>query len=150
MTQREAALVLPETGPGRVEVDHAIVLFDGVCNLCNNSVNFIIDRDSAGHFKFASLQSEEGQALLQRFAYPADYLNSILLVENGTCYHSSSAALRIAKKLGRGWPLFYAFIVIPPPLRNLIYDWIAKNRYRWFGKQDHCRIPTPELRARFL
>jgi predicted DCC family thiol-disulfide oxidoreductase YuxK len=129
---------------------HALVLFDGVCNLCNSSVNFIIDRDPAGYFKFAALQDETVASLLARFDLSTDYLDSVVLLEEGRCYRESTAALRIARRLRGGWPLFYAFIVVPRPVRDVVYGWIARNRYRWFGKRDTCRIPTPELRERFL
>lgn len=129
---------------------HALVLFDGVCNLCNSSVNFIIDRDPAGYFKFAALQDEAVAPLLARFDLSSDYLDSIVLVEEGRCYRESTAALRIARRLRGGWPIFYAFIVVPRPVRDVVYGWIARNRYRWFGKRDACRLPTPELRERFL
>ncbi len=129
---------------------HALVLFDGVCNLCNNSVNFIIDRDPEAYFKFAALQDEAVKPLLTRYDLSSEYLDSIVLVEAGQCYRNSTAALRIARRLKSGWPLFYAFIMVPRPLRDVVYKWIARNRYRWFGKRDTCRIPTPELRARFL
>lgn len=129
---------------------HALVLFDGVCNLCNNSVNFIIDRDPAAYFKFAALQDEAVKPLLTRYALSSEYLDSLVLVEAGQCYRHSTAALRIARKLKGGWPLFYAIIALPRPVRDVAYKWIARNRYRFFGKRDTCRIPTPELRARFL
>ncbi len=129
---------------------HALVLFDGVCNLCNSSVNFIIDRDPAGYFTFAALQDETVEPLLARFELSNDYLDSIVLVEQGRCYRESTAALRIARRLNGGWPLFYTFLLVPRPLRDLVYGWIARNRYRWFGKRDTCRVPTPELRARFV
>jgi len=128
----------------------AVILFDGVCNLCNGSVNFIIDRDKEAYFKFASLQSAEGTELLASHQLPADKLDSIVLVEGARYYQRSTAALRIARKLRGLWPLLYAFIIIPPFIRNLVYDFIAKNRYRWFGRADSCRMPTPELKNRFL
>lgn len=138
------------TGGNPRPASHPIVLFDGVCNLCNHSVNFIIDRDPDGYFKMAALQDEAVQPLLARFGLSSNYLDSIVLIERGTCYRESTAALRIARRLRGRWPLCYAFIVIPRPLRDLVYGWIARNRYRWFGKQDTCRLPTPELRMRFL
>lgn len=134
--------------------DHALVLFDGVCNLCNGAVNFIIDRDPEGYFTFAALQSEEAAPLLARFGRPpaslTDAPDSIVLIEDGRLHERSAAALRIARRLGLPWSLLYAGIVIPKPLRDALYGWIAANRYRWFGKQDACRIPTPDLRVRFL
>lgn len=132
----------------------AVILFDGVCNLCNSSINFIIDRDRAGRFKFAALQTPEAAPYVTRCnrkaADESDLLQSILLVEKGTCYAKSTAALRIARRLDGAWPLLYGFIIIPGFARDYVYDWIARNRYKWFGKQDACRLPTPELRQRFL
>lgn len=127
-----------------------IILFDGVCNLCNGAVNFIIDRDPNAYFRMAALQSTVGQELLQKHNLKTQDFDTIVLVEGNNIYSHSTAALRIARKLSGAWPLFYAFIVIPSPLRNVVYNWISRNRYRWFGKQDACRIPTPELRSRFL
>jgi predicted DCC family thiol-disulfide oxidoreductase YuxK len=130
--------------------EHPVLLFDGVCNLCNSSVQFIIERDPNARFRFASLQSEEGQALLSRFENrPAD-LSSVVLVQDDLLYARSEAALRVARQLGGGWSLLYAFIVVPRPIRDAVYDWIARNRYRWFGKKDACMIPSPDLKSRFL
>ncbi len=133
--------------------DH-VILFDGVCNLCNSSVNFIIDRDRAGRFKFAALQSDEAVAYLgitdSLGANDPALLQSVVLYENGRLYTKSTAALRIARHLDGGWPLFYGFIVVPRPIRDAAYDIIARNRYRWFGECDACRLPTPALKQRFL
>lgn len=144
---------MPEIGNSE-----AVVLFDGVCNLCNASVNFIIDRDPGGYFKFASLQSVEASRYISTCSQGRgessgeeyDLLSSLVLYENGTCYRQSTAALRIARRLSGAWPLFYGLIVVPAPVRDALYSWVARNRYRWFGKLDTCRIPTPELRSRFL
>lgn len=142
--------IRPEAGlPERPE-PHAFVLFDGVCNLCNGSVNFIIDRDPEGYFKFASLQSEEAEAIMRRVGISGASLESIVLVEGGRVYRRSDAVLRIARKLKGLWPALALFSIVPRPIRDWVYDWIARNRYRWFGKRDTCRIPTPELRSRFL
>lgn len=127
-----------------------IVLFDGVCNLCNHSVQFIIKRDSKSLFSFASLQSQFGQSQLSRFNIPIGLMESIVLIKNGRCYHRSDAVLEIARDLGGLWPLFYGFKIIPRFIRDLVYNLIAKNRYKVFGRQDHCMIPTPALKARFL
>ena len=131
-------------------IQMSIILFDGVCNLCNSSVNFVIDRDTENRFKFAALQSEPGQELLKKNNFPADKADSVLLVQEGKVYQKSRAVLEIALKLGKGWQLLYVFIVIPGFLRNFFYDLIARNRYRLFGRKDTCRIPTPELKAKFL
>ncbi len=126
---------------------HPIILFDGVCNLCNGAVQFIIERDKKQQFRFASLQSDFGQQYQQQVGAAVD---SILLVKNDKIYQKSSAALRIARHLDGLWPLLFLFIIVPPFIRNSIYDWIARNRYRWFGKQDSCWLPTPDLKALFL
>lgn len=133
-----------------VNKEYDILLFDGVCNLCNSSVNFIIDRDPKKHFKFAALQSEFGQAKLKELGFSQEEFDSLVLLSNGKVYRKSSAALRIAKKLKGLWPLLYIFIIIPPFIRHGVYDIIGKNRYKWFGKQDSCRMPTPELKQRFI
>lgn len=127
-----------------------IILFDGVCNLCNASINFVIDRDKQKYFRYAALQSNTGETYLKKFEMSADVFNSIVLVEGDKFYTRSTAALRIAKKMDGAWPILYAFIIIPPFIRNAVYDYIAKNRYKWFGKEETCRIPTPELKSLFL
>jgi predicted DCC family thiol-disulfide oxidoreductase YuxK len=128
----------------------AIVLFDGVCNFCNHSIQFIIKRDKKSYFKFGALQSEEGKALLQEHGLSPEVLDTIVLIENGKAYTYSTAPLRITRKLAWFWPLFYVFILIPTFIRNPIYKWISRNRYKWFGKQESCLMPTPEIRSRFL
>ncbi|MBT30890.1 MAG: thiol-disulfide oxidoreductase [Thalassobius sp.] len=128
---------------------YSIILFDGVCNLCNGSVNFIIDHDKKNRFKFTSLQSEKGQELLKKHNLNLE-LESIILVENEKTYQKSDAALRISKKLNFPIPLLYVAIIIPRLIRDQIYNYIAKNRYKWFGKSDSCRMPTPELKAKFI
>ena len=130
--------------------DKIIILFDGVCNLCNSSVNFIIDKDKKDVFRFAPLQSDYGRNVSEKFGLPTGNYDSFVLIENGKCYIKSSAALKTARHLPHFYKLFYAFIIIPPFLRNPIYDFIASNRYKWFGKKDSCRIPTPELKNKFL
>lgn len=127
-----------------------VVLFDGVCNLCNRSVQFIIKRDKKQQFLFASLQGKTGQQLLQQFDLPANDLNSFILIEGDKVYKRSTGALRMLKALGGGWQLLYAFIIVPPFIRDAVYNWIARNRYKWYGKREECMIPTPELRQRFL
>lgn len=137
------------------EEPQAVVLFDGVCNLCQGSVNFIIDRDPKSHFRFAPLQGQRAAALLvshgrKALAAGADP-DSIVLLEGGKVYEHSTAALRIARRLSGLWPLlYYLFIWIPRPIRDVVYRFIARNRYRWFGKTEACRMPTPALKARFL
>jgi len=127
-----------------------IILFDGVCNLCNSSVNFIIDNDHKNVFKFTSLQSEKGIELLKKYDLLDKNIDSVILVENDKAYVKSDAALKIAKTLGGKYKLFYGLIILPAFIRNFFYDIIAKNRYKWFGKKDSCRIPTLELKSKFL
>ena len=127
----------------------AIVLFDGVCNFCNGTVNFIIARDRGGYFKFAPLQSEIGERL--RAQYEIDEaVDSIVLIEDEIAYTYSDAALRIARSIGGAWAILYIFIIVPKPIRDFFYRLFARNRYRLFGKKDVCMVPTPEIRERFL
>lgn len=131
-------------------INKKIVLFDGVCNLCSSSVQFILKKDQKDQFLFGSLQGDAGQEYLKKFNLPADAFNSFMLVEGETLYTSSTAALRMLKHLGGGWKLLYGFIVTPKFIRDAVYNWIAKNRYKWFGKKDACWMPTPALKAKFL
>jgi len=133
-----------------MEDNKSLLLFDGVCNLCNSSVQFILLRDKKDRFRFASLQSDYGQNLLREHNLPTESFNSLVLVENDKVYKKSTAALRIARKLKGLWPLLFAFIIIPPFIRNFVYDIIAKNRYRWFGKKEECMLPRPEWKQKFL
>ena len=126
------------------------ILFDGVCNLCAWAVRFILERDPRNALRFASLQSDTGQRLLAEHGLQAVTMDSFVLIENGVAFTESTAALRVSRHLHRAWPLCYAGIILPRVLRDPIYRFIARNRYRWFGKQDSCMMPTPELRARFL
>jgi len=127
-----------------------IILFDGVCNFCDASVQFIIKRDPAAHFLFTSLQSEKGLELTKKYAIPED-VDSLVLIENGKAFTKSSAALRIAKKLDGLWHLFFLLILVPRKIRDGVYNYVAKNRYKWFGKkEDACMLPSPEQRKRFI
>ena len=136
----------------------AVVLFDGVCNFCDASVNFVIEHDRDGYFKFAPLQSEVGKTLaaehglVSATAMPetSDGIDSLILIEDGKAYTHSTGALRIARRLGGPWSWLYAFIIVPLPIRDFFYRLFAKYRYRMFGRKDECMIPTPEVRARFL
>src|SRR5690348_5792030 len=130
--------------------NHIVVLFDGVCNLCSGSVQFIIKRDARGTFKFASLQSAYAQNQLVKFQSPSGELYSIMVLENGVLYQRSDAILRILANLGGFWYVLSGFRIIPKFIRDAMYNLIAKNRYRIFGKKDQCMIPTPELNARFM
>ena len=127
-----------------------ILLFDGVCNLCNSTVKFTIKRDPKEKFKFASLQSESGQALLKKFGLPNNDFNSFVLIRGDKYYQKSSAALQVLKELGGIWQLFYILILVPKPIRDYVYNVIAKSRYKIFGKKDACMIPTPDIKKRFL
>lgn len=127
-----------------------IILFDGVCNFCNGAVNFTIKRDKKKVIKFAALQSEAGTQLLKQYGLPANDLRSFLFIENGKAYNRSTAALKVCRHLTGLWPLCYGFIIVPAFIRNGIYDFIAKNRYKWFGQRQECMLPTPEVRTRFL
>jgi predicted DCC family thiol-disulfide oxidoreductase YuxK len=130
--------------------DHPIILFDGVCNFCNGAVNFTIKRDKQKKIRFAALQSDAGRQLVQQLGLPADDMRSFLFIENGKVYNRSTAALKMCRYLSGLWPLCYGLIIVPSFIRNGIYDWIAKNRYKWFGERQECMIPTPDIKARFL
>ena len=130
--------------------NHAIVLFDGVCNFCNSKINFIIRHDKRDYFRFAPLQSDIGKKYLSEHHINTSETDSFILVEDGKTYDRTTAALRIAKKLNGGWPLMYGFIIVPPFIRDIVYRIIAKNRYKWWGKKDSCMVPTPDVRAKFL
>lgn len=129
---------------------HSVILFDGVCNLCNASVQFIIKHDKKQLFRFAALQSAFGQNVVNKFNLADKNIDSVILLENNSVLLKSDAALRIAKQLGGIYSMLYVFIVLPKFIRNRIYDFIARNRYRWFGKQESCMIPTPELKKLFI
>lgn len=126
-----------------------IILFDGVCNFCNAAINFVIDHDVERRFRFASLQSDIGQRILTENRRSVSDFDTVLLVREGKLYEKSTAALEIARYL-RGWTWLYAFRFIPRFIRDAVYNLIAKNRYRIFGKSESCRIPTPEERSLFI
>jgi predicted DCC family thiol-disulfide oxidoreductase YuxK len=121
-----------------------------VCKFCDASVNWIIDHDPAGRIRFAALQGETGQRLLAEFGLPATDLDTLVLVEGRRCWTRSTAVLRVAGHLGWPWRMLSAFLLMPAFLRDPLYRVFAANRFRWFGRLDTCRVPTPELRARFL
>ena len=127
----------------------AIVLFDGECNFCDASVQFIIKRDPKGYFQFAAQQSDIGETLKRQYKVP-NSMDSILVIDQHKVYYSSDAALHISKHLNGLWSYLYMLKVTPKPLRDIAYKFIAKNRYAWFGKKDSCMIPPPEIRNRFL
>lgn len=141
----------------------ATVLFDGVCNFCDSSVNFIIEHDPTGYFKFAPLQSDEGKRLANEYGFESATaaesaqaasdlipIDSVILIEEGNAYTHSTAALRITSRMGLPWSLLYAFIIVPTPVRDFFYKLFARYRYRFFGRKDQCMLPSPEVRARFL
>jgi len=127
-----------------------VLLFDGVCNLCAGSVQFVLKRNKKENIRFSSLQSEFGQKKLHESKLPEDYTESLVLIENGEAYVKSDAALRLAKHLDGMWKLSSVLLIIPKFIRNPVYDWVAKNRYKWFGKKEVCWIPEPKWKARFL
>ncbi|MGH7177315.1 MAG: thiol-disulfide oxidoreductase DCC family protein [Tepidisphaeraceae bacterium] len=128
----------------------AIVLFDGECNFCNASIRFIIDRDPAGRFRFASLQSDAGRKLVAQSGLPDGWSGSMVVVENGAARTSSSAALRVARGMRFPWPMLYGLIVVPPFVRDAVYNAFAARRYRWFGRSDACPLPPAGIAARFI
>ena len=131
-------------------VEKPVILFDGVCNLCNSAVQFVIKRDKEEIFHFSSLQSEFGQKTLSENNLDTKNLSSFILKQGNKVYFKSTAALNVAKLLG-GWiALFWVFIIIPKPIRDTVYQWVANNRYRWFGKKEECWLPTQELKKRFI
>ena len=137
--------------PGSIDTGGKIViLFDGVCNLCNGAVQFIIKRDKTSKFLFASLQSDFGQSQLQKFGLDPSELHSIIALDNGKFFERSDAALTIASGLAQPWPMLGVFRILPRFFRDWIYDLISKNRYKIFGKRESCMIPTPELKGRFV
>ena len=131
-------------------MEPAVILFDGVCNLCNASVRFVIPRDPRGQLRFAALQSDPGRALQERLGLDPEALDGVVLVEADRVYQKSSAVLRAARRLSGAWPLLGLLLAVPRPLRDWAYDRFAERRYRWFGRSDACLVPTPEIRERFL
>lgn len=140
----------PSSSVASPRADKSQVYADGMCNLCNGSVKFILPRDRKFRFQFGTLQSEATQKVLASFgANPSD-LSSVVLVENGKLYTRSSAVLRIVRRLSGAWPLLYVFVIVPPFIRNAIYDWVARNRHFWFGRSTACLMPPPGWKERFL
>ena len=127
-----------------------LVLFDGVCNFCNFWIKFALKRDRKGKLKFGSLQGETAQRLLPQYGIDPSVITSVIFIEDDIAYYESTAALKICRHLDGGWKLLYALIIVPTFIRDGIYKWIAKNRYKWFGKQESCMLPTAEQRARFV
>jgi predicted DCC family thiol-disulfide oxidoreductase YuxK len=132
------------------EPKNAIILFDGVCNFCNNWVNFIIEHDSKGYFKFSPLQSEIGEKLLLQHGINREETDSVVLIEDEKANTHSTAAFKIARNLDSFWKVFYIFLIVPKFIRDFFYRIMAKYRYKFFGQKETCMIPTPEIRERFL
>lgn len=132
------------------KTERPIVLFDGECEMCSTIVQFVIKRDPQGTLLFAAQQSEAGQALLARYGLLEQSLDTFVYIHQEQVFTHSTAALQLTKRLNRLWPLCYGLMIIPRPLRDVVYRYVAKNRYKWFGKKESCFIPTPEIRQRFV
>lgn len=133
-----------------MKIPQYLVLFDGVCNLCNDSVKFLIKRDKKKKFRYASLQSNIGQKVLWEIDLDPKKTDSIVFLAEGATFTKSTAALRIAKSLGGIWSILEVLLLIPAPIRNLVYDVIAKNRYKCYGKKEECMVPKPEWKELFV
>jgi predicted DCC family thiol-disulfide oxidoreductase YuxK len=131
-------------------IQQPVILFDGVCNLCSAVVRFVIRHDKKDLFRFASLQSDFGQAVLTKHNLNPTAFNSFILFQQNKVYSKSTAALMVAKQLSGVWPLLYCLIIVPPFIRNAVYNYVAANRYKWFGKKEECWVPTPELHKKFF
>jgi len=128
-----------------------IILFDGVCNLCNSSINYVIDHDKKDVFRFVSLQSDLGKVIQEYLGIENTSLDTIILyVPDEAYYIKSTAALKVINEFSGIWKLTQLFLILPSSIRDIVYNYVAKNRYKWYGKEDSCRIPTPELKAKFL
>jgi predicted DCC family thiol-disulfide oxidoreductase YuxK len=141
---------MTQTTSNQIASDQPILLFDGVCNLCNASVQWVLLRDKKAQFRFAALQSEIGQQLLQRHGLASEHFDTVVLAVGETIFLRSDAPLEIVRRLGGAWQLLYGFKIVPRPLRDALYNFVARNRYRWFGRQETCMLPRPEWKARFL
>ncbi|QYJ69516.1 thiol-disulfide oxidoreductase DCC family protein [Flavobacterium litorale] len=131
--------------------DKKVILFDGVCNLCNSAVQYVIKRDDKDIFRFVALQSEVGQEITNHIGIDTSKVDSIILYEpNKAYYYKAEAAIKIASELGVIYKLMQLFLILPKGINNRVYDYVAKNRYKWYGKKEACMIPTPEMKAKFL
>lgn len=130
--------------------DHPIILFDGVCNFCNSAVNFTLKRNKKANIRFAPLQSAAGERLLEHYHLPPTDMQSFIFIEKGVAYKQSTAGLKVCRHLNGLWPLCYGFIIVPKFIRDGLYNWIARNRYKWFGIKQECMIPSPDVKTRFL
>lgn len=128
----------------------SIILFDGVCNLCNASVQWVLKHDHKNLFHFAALQSEYGALVLKRFGLEPGALDTVVLADETRVFTQSDAAIEVARRLGGFWALIVVFKVVPRPIRNAVYRWVSSNRYRWFGRQEKCLLPRPEWKDKFL
>ena len=145
------AITLQNKKMQNIPKNKKIILFDGVCNLCDSAVQFIIKHDTNDIFRFVALQSDLGQEIIKHLGIDSQKIDSIILFEPGMAYYyKSEAVIAIAKKLGGLFYLASLFSVFPTSFSNFVYDYIAKNRYKWYGKKDNCMIPSPELKAKFL
>ena len=138
------------TPPHSNAIEGPVLLFDGVCNLCNRTVQFLLRHDRRAVLRFAALQSETGVQLLREAGFQGPALDSVVLIANGRLFTHSDAVLETARLLGFPWSLAYGFKGVPRAIRDAVYRRVARNRYAWFGKRDHCLMPTPDLKARFL
>ncbi|MEI9957009.1 MAG: thiol-disulfide oxidoreductase DCC family protein [Ferruginibacter sp.] len=127
-----------------------VILFDGVCNFCNSAVNFVIKRDKKAQIQFAPLQSEKGRLFLRQYNLPTNSMDTFVFIEEGKVYTRSTAALRVSRYLSGLWPACYGLIIVPKFIRDGVYNWVAKNRYKWFGVREQCMMPSPEVRKRFI
>lgn len=132
------------------DIKSPVLLFDGVCNLCNASVQWVLKRDRKGVFRFAALQSDAGRALLRQSGLSSENFDTVVLVAGDRVFTRSDAALEIVRRIGGAWSLLAVFKIVPRPVRNAVYDWVARHRYRWFGKTESCMIPQPEWANRFI
>ncbi len=132
------------------QVKSPVLLFDGVCNLCNGAVQWVLLRDRRGVFRFAALQSDTGQAMLRQFGFAAEDFDTVVLIDGDRVFTRSDAALEVVRRIGGFWPVLYAFKIIPRPIRDAVYNWVARNRYRWFGRQEQCMLPRKEWMSRFV
>ncbi len=128
----------------------SLILFDGICNFCSYWVQFVMKRDPGKRFRFATLQSAVGQRTFNEIGLPREELKTMILVDGSKRYFKSTAALHIVKKIGGLWAILFIFIIVPAPIRDLLYNVVAKNRYRWFGKREACFVPAPDMKERFL
>jgi predicted DCC family thiol-disulfide oxidoreductase YuxK len=133
-----------------IKTDKAIILFDGVCNFCNGWVNTVIQRDKKNYFLFAPLQSAKGKQLIEKYQIDISKTDSVILIEHDQSFIKSTAALKVAKHLNGLFPLLYALLIVPAFIRNVVYDYIARHRYKWYGKKETCMIPTAEIREKFI